>query len=90
MCLGIPGQVIESLPGQPDLARVDVGGVRRVVSIGLLDEDPPVAGEWVLIHVGFALAKIDEADAAATLAFLDGVGQAYQDELAALSESRIG
>lgn len=84
MCLGIPGQVIEFLPGQDDLARIDVGGVRRVVSVGLLADDPPAAGEWVLIHVGFALSKIDEAEAAAALRFLEGIGQAYADELAAL------
>ncbi len=89
MCLGIPGEVIEFLPGQPDLARVDVSGVRRVVSTGLLADDPPVPGDWVLIHVGFALSKIDEQEAAAALEYLAGIGQAYQDELAALRDSRI-
>ncbi len=89
MCLGIPGEVVGILPDQPDLARVDVSGVRRVISIGLLADDPPAPGEWVLIHVGFALSKIDEAEAAAALAFLAGIGQAYADELAALAESRI-
>ena len=67
MCLGIPGEVIELLE-QPDLARVDVSGVRRVINIGLLADDLPVPGEWVLIHVGFALSKIDESEAAAALA----------------------
>jgi hydrogenase expression/formation protein HypC len=89
MCLGIPGEVIEVLPEQPDLARVDVSGVRRVINIGLLSDEPPVPGEWVLIHVGFALSKIDEEEAAAALAFLEGIGQAYTDELTALAESRI-
>jgi hydrogenase expression/formation protein HypC len=89
MCLGIPGEVIELLPEQPDLARVDVSGVKRVINIGLLADDPPDPGEWVLIHVGFALSKIDEAEAAAALRFLEGIGQAYADELAALQESRI-
>jgi hydrogenase expression/formation protein HypC len=89
MCLGIPGEVIERLPDQPDLARVDVSGVRRVINIGLLADDPPKPGEWVLIHVGFALSKIDEGEANAALAFLEGIGQAYADELAALAESRI-
>ncbi len=89
MCLGIPGEVVALLPGQPDLARVDVSGVKRVINIGLLADDPPAAGEWVLIHVGFALSKIDEAEAAAALEFLDGIGQAYADELAALAESQI-
>jgi hydrogenase expression/formation protein HypC len=89
MCLGIPGEVIEFLPDQPDLARVDVSGVRRVINIGLLSEDPPVPGEWVLIHVGFALSKIDEEEAASALEFLEGIGQAYEDELAALAQSQI-
>lgn len=89
MCLGIPGEVIERLADQRDLARVNVSGVKRVVNVGLLDEDPPVPGDWVLIHVGFALSKIDEGEAAAALQFLEGIGQAYSDELAALAESRI-
>ncbi len=89
MCLGIPGEVIEFLPDQPDLARVDVSGVRRVINIGLLSDEPPVPGDWVLIHVGFALSKIDEEEAASALAFLEGIGQAYEDELTALAESRI-
>jgi hydrogenase expression/formation protein HypC len=89
MCLGIPGEVIEILPEQPDLARVDVSGVRRVINIGLLEDETVAAGDWVLIHVGFALSKIDEAEAAAALQFLESIGQAYEDELAALAESRI-
>ena len=89
MCLGIPGVVLEFVPGQPDLAKVDVSGVRRVINVGLLADDMPEPGEWVLIHVGFALSKIDEAEVAAALAFLEGIGQAYDDELAALQESGI-
>jgi hydrogenase expression/formation protein HypC len=89
MCLGIPGEVVEFLPGRPDLARVDVSGVRRVINIGLLADAPPEPGEWVLIHVGFDLSKIDEGEAKAALEFLEGIGQAYSDELAALAESRI-
>jgi hydrogenase expression/formation protein HypC len=89
MCLGIPGEVIELHPEQPDLAKVDVSGVRRMINIGLLSDDPPVPGDWVLIHVGFALSKIDEAEAAAAMSFLEGIGQAYEDEIAALRESVI-
>jgi hydrogenase expression/formation protein HypC len=89
MCLGIPGEVIEFLPEQPDLAKVDVSGVRRVINVGLLTDDMPKPGEWVLIHVGFALSKIAEAEAASALSFLEGIGQAYEDELAALQSSRI-
>jgi D-sedoheptulose 7-phosphate isomerase len=89
MCLGIPGELIEFVPDHPDLAKVDVSGVKRVINVGLLADDMPKPGEWVLIHVGFALSKIDEAEAAAALQFLEGIGQAYDDELAALQESRI-
>ena len=89
MCLGIPGEIIELLPDRPDLAKVDVSGVKRSINIGLLADDPPRPGEWVLIHVGFALSKIDEDEAAAALQFLEGIGQAYEEELAALQESMI-
>lgn len=89
MCLGIPGEVVEILPDRSDLAKVDVSGVRRAINIGLLSEQTVVPGDWVLIHVGFALSKIDQEEAEATLAFLEDVGQAYQDELAALADSRI-
>ena len=89
MCLGIPGEVIELHPEQADLAKVNVSGVRRMINIGLLSDDPPVPGEWVLIHVGFALSKIDEQEAAAALQYLEGIGQAYEDELTALKESVI-
>jgi hydrogenase expression/formation protein HypC len=89
MCLGIPGEVIELLPGREDLAKVDVSGVRRSVNIGLLEGEALAPGDWVLIHVGFALSKIDEAEAKAELAFLETIGQAYADELAALRDSQI-
>jgi hydrogenase expression/formation protein HypC len=89
MCLGIPGEVIELHPEQADLAKVNVSGVRRMINIGLLSDDPPVPGEWVLIHVGFALSKIDEQEAAAALQYLEGIGQSYEDELTALKESVI-
>ncbi len=68
---------------------MNVSGVRRMINIGLLADDPPAPGDWVLIHVGFALSKIDEQEAAATLQYLEGVGQSYEDELAALKESII-
>lgn len=63
MCLAIPGKVVELFPGIPSTATVDVVGVRRRVDLGLLSDSPPVAGDWVLIHVGFAMSKISEADA---------------------------
>jgi hydrogenase expression/formation protein HypC len=89
MCLGIPGEVVELMEGYDDLAKVNVAGVRRAVNIGLLEGETLEPGDWVLIHVGFALSKIDEAEAAAALEFLAGIGQAYDDELAALAESNI-
>jgi hydrogenase expression/formation protein HypC len=89
MCLGIPGEVVEILADRPDLAKVDVSGVRRAINIGLLEDEDVRPGDWVLIHVGFALSKIDEEEAQAALSFLEGIGQAYADELEALAESKI-
>ncbi|MFD8491666.1 HypC/HybG/HupF family hydrogenase formation chaperone [Amycolatopsis sp. NPDC059657] len=89
MCLGIPGEIIEISSERPDLAKVSVSGVKRTINIGLLEDDPPAPGDWILIHVGFALSKIDEAEASAALEFLESIGKAYEDELAALAESRI-
>ena len=89
MCLGIPGEVVELYSDRADLAMVDVSGVRRAINIGLLEDEIIQPGDWVLIHVGFALSKIDEEEAAAALAFLQGIGQAYDEELAALADSLI-
>jgi hydrogenase expression/formation protein HypC len=89
MCLGIPGEIIEILEDRNDLAKVAVSGVKRTINIGLLEDDPPVPGDWILIHVGFALSKIDEKEAADALEFLESIGKAYEDELAALRDSRI-
>ncbi len=87
MCLAIPGQVIEMVDEANRLARVDVVGVRRTVNIGLLDDVGP--GDWVLIHVGFALSQIDEEEAAATLALLQEMGADYELELEELKASVI-
>jgi hydrogenase expression/formation protein HypC len=72
MCLGIPGRIVEVTDREGGLATVDVSGVRRAVSIALVDEPaaPVEEGAWVLVHVGFALAKIDEDQAQETLALL--------------------
>ncbi len=78
MCLAIPGQIVEFSADQPLLARVDVGGVRRNVNVGLLEE-PLAAGDWILIHVGFALSKIGEDAARDQLQMLKAMGE---DELA--------
>ena len=89
MCLGIPGQIIELVDGNDQLARAEVSGVSRVINIGLLEDDQARPGDWVLIHVGFAMSKIDEREAEVALASLKLMGLAYEDELAALFESRI-
>jgi len=88
MCLGIPGQVTELLAHE-HLARVDVAGVGRIVNIGLLEDERPVPGDWVLIHVGFAMSKIDEEEAEMAMSSLEMMGQAYTDEMAAMSSSSI-
>jgi hydrogenase expression/formation protein HypC len=90
MCLGIPGEVVEIVDTNRHLAKVDVVGVRRNVNIGLLEDDGGVVpGDWVLIHVGFAMAKIDEAEAARALEGLQLMGAAYTDEVEAMKRSRI-
>ncbi len=72
MCLGIPGEVIELMAAHEDLAMVAVEGVERAVNIGLLHEEGIVAGDWIIVHLGFALSKIDEAQAKASLDFVTG------------------
>ena len=89
MCLGIPGEIVEILADREDLATVSVEGVKRVVNVGLLEGESLAPGDWILIHVGFALSKIDEREAKASLEWLTGVGDAYTDELKALAESDI-
>ena len=89
MCLGIPGQVIELVSTNDQLARVDVAGVRRTINIGLLEDEHVVPGDWVLIHVGFAMSKIDEREAELALEGLQLMGQAYADEVDALRMSSI-
>ena len=85
MCLAIPAQIVQLLP-ESDLATADVSGVKRNVNIGLLDGEHIQAGDWVLIHVGFAISKVDEKEARASLEFLESMGQAYRDEIDALRE----
>jgi hydrogenase expression/formation protein HypC len=89
MCLGIPGQIIEITDAENCLAKVDVSGVRRTISVRLLENDMPEPDEWVLVHVGFAMAKIDETEALLTLAAVKKLGQAYSDEIQAFDTSSI-
>jgi hydrogenase expression/formation protein HypC len=83
MCLAIPGQVLDLVDAERRLMRVSVAGVRRVVNVALLDDAPtPLAiGDWVLIHVGFAISRIDEAEAMMTLRLLEEMGAEFQQEL---------
>jgi hydrogenase expression/formation protein HypC len=85
--LAIPGQVVELVDEEHRLARVDVAGVRRNVNVALLDGVS--TGDWVLIHVGFALSKVDEEGAHATLDLLRKMGEAYEQELEDLKTSVI-
>jgi hydrogenase expression/formation protein HypC len=89
VCLGIPGQLVEFVDANDQLARVDVSGVTRIINIGLLEDEGLQPGDWVLIHVGFAMSKIDEEEANLALASLKLMGQAYGEELDAFWSSRI-
>jgi len=75
MCLAIPGKIVDVLEEDRSLALVDVLGVRRKVDLGLLQDEPPETGDWVLIHVGFAMSKIGEADAREQLRMLADLGE---------------
>jgi hydrogenase expression/formation protein HypC len=91
MCLGIPGQIVEWVDTEHHIAKAEVSGVRRNVNAALLAEGPDAVGvgDWVLIHVGFAMSKIDEEEARATREFLVELGAPFEQELAELRESRI-
>jgi hydrogenase expression/formation protein HypC len=85
MCLAIPGQIVELITDDPvHLAMVDVSGVRRRVDLGLLGDDQPVVGDWVLIHVGFAMSKISERQAEEQMRMLTVLGE----DQAAMEEVR--
>lgn len=78
MCLAIPGKIVEFSSEQPLLAKVDVAGVKRAINIGLLADEPLELGDWVLIHVGFAMSKISEEDARNQLTMLAALGEDQQ------------
>ncbi|MGF6997490.1 HypC/HybG/HupF family hydrogenase formation chaperone [Paraburkholderia sp. GAS32] len=94
MCLGIPGQIVEVTDAANDLALVNVGGVRRVINIAFVIGEGRTAnsciGEWVLVHVGFAMSRLDEQEAARTLALLHelGVAQGEMNDIAGMGELR--
>ena len=90
MCLGIPGKVVEIRDAEKKLGLVEVGGVRRQVNLAcIVSQEHPVescVGDWVLVHVGFAMSRIDEKQAAETLEILTQLGE-VQEELAAMRAS---
>jgi hydrogenase expression/formation protein HypC len=89
MCLGIPGRIVEITDAANCLAKVEVSGVRRIISVRLLEKDMPEPDDWVLVHVGFAMAKIDETEALLTLAAVKKMGDTYTDEVEAFDKSSI-
>lgn len=88
MCLAVPALVVELVDETNQIAKVDIGGVRRNISVALL-EDVKV-GDWVLVHVGFAIQKIDEDEAEQTLRILRQLGQTDEEEFSVLIESDDG
>jgi hydrogenase expression/formation protein HypC len=90
MCLGIPGRIVATVDGNARMAIVDIGGVRRPINISFIATDGRASdayiGEWVLVHVGFAMSRIDEQEAARTLALLHELGEA-QAEIEAMRQS---
>ena len=90
MCLGIPGQIVAISDTESELGIVDVSGVQREINlICVIDDKHPIescVGDWVLVHVGFAMSRIDEAEAAATLEILEQLGE-VAPELAAMRVS---
>lgn len=89
MCLGIPGEVVEFVDAEQYLAKVDVSGVQRTISVRLLADEGIEVGDWVLVHVGFAMSKIDPNEAALTLDQIKKLGQPYRDEMDAFMETEI-
>ena len=81
MCLAIPGQIVEIVDDERDIAKVEFSSVKRDVNITLVRPDGAAVGKWVLVHVGFALRVLDEVEAAETLRFLEMIGEEYQAEL---------
>ncbi len=92
MCLGIPGKIVEIVDPETLMAKVDISGIQRPVNIACIvgDEYPPEAcvGDWVLVHVGFAMSRIDEDEAQKTLQILEELGE-MQEELDAMRQSAV-
>jgi hydrogenase expression/formation protein HypC len=75
MCLAIPAKIVELTKDEENRAMVEVVGVRRYIDTGLLQDDPPRVGDWVLVHVGFAMSKVSEADALDQIRMLRELGE---------------
>lgn len=88
MCVGIPACVVSIGPPEKHTAVVDVEGTRREVNTIMVDDEGLSVGEWVLLHVGFAMSKIDEAEAQETLAFMRELGSVYDDEVESFSNEQ--
>ena len=89
MCLGIPGKILDIVDDENSIAKVDVSGVKRNVSVALVRPEGIGPGDWVLIHVGFAMSKIDEVEARETMKALQIMGQTFTDELDMFHSSQI-
>jgi hydrogenase expression/formation protein HypC len=85
MCLGIPAQIVEVVDPEAGMAKAEISGVRREISVALCPEAG--VGDWVLVHVGFALATMDEEQAKETLALLEQMGEAYEQEVGEIRAS---
>ena len=75
MCLAIPGKIVEIVDEENSIAKVEVGGVKRNINIGMLGKEEARVGDYVLIHVGFAMSKVDEKEAEDTLRILKEIGE---------------
>ncbi len=90
MCLGIPGMVSRSEVGDRDFVEVEIASIRRMVHIGMLADSPIAVGDWLLIHVGFAIAKLPESEALSTIDFQARSGKDYREELDAFASLMEG
>jgi len=88
MCLGIPGQIVEFIDDEKNIAKVDVSGIKRNINVCLVKEDASL-GDWVLIHVGFAMSILDEKEAQETLKFLRELDGSLEEEMKLLKQTDI-
>ncbi|MBA3725491.1 MAG: HypC/HybG/HupF family hydrogenase formation chaperone [Armatimonadetes bacterium] len=89
MCLAVPGKILEIVDDANSIARADVSGVKRNINVSLVRPEGIAPGDWVLIHVGFAMSKVDEAEAEETLSFLRSLGPDFEEELEQIRGSEV-